>query len=227
MFSKPRSATVLAATALVVAVFGSTPLGHAAGRLVLPKGSVGAKQLKTNAVTGLKVLDGTLTAGDFRAGQLPAGAKGDKGDKGDQGEPGASRARPARSALRGRRARRELRVPQVRRDRKGRRDPRARRDRRAPPVRKGRPGRRAERGERSRGGLRRREVRGCGNGPGRQHRLPDREDAAVRRAKLGGQGIELTSSYYDLATDEWKITIKTAAGVPSSSYNGFVVCAYV
>jgi Collagen triple helix repeat (20 copies) len=92
---KSRTATILAATALVVAVFGSTPLGHAAGNLVLARNSVGAAQLKKNAVTApklkknavtsVKVKNGTLLAADFKPGQLPAGPQGPKGDPGPQG----------------------------------------------------------------------------------------------------------------------------------------------
>jgi len=91
---KPKPSTILAATALVIAVFGSTPLGHAAGNLILPKNSVGVVQLKSDAVTGLKVKDGTLKAADFTPGELPGGAagpagpQGPKGDKGDKGDPG-------------------------------------------------------------------------------------------------------------------------------------------
>ena len=68
-----RLPIVLSATALAVAVLGSTSVGEAAQRLVLPKGSVGAAQLKPNAVTGPKVKNGSLTASDFATGQLPAG----------------------------------------------------------------------------------------------------------------------------------------------------------
>ena len=84
---KSKLTTIVAITALVIAVFGATPLGQAAGRLVLPKNSVGAAQLKksavsgkklaTNAVsgakiakdavTGAKVKDDTLLAADFKA----------------------------------------------------------------------------------------------------------------------------------------------------------------
>jgi hypothetical protein len=85
---KPRFSPIVAVTALVVAVFGSTPLGHAAARMVLPSNSVGTTQIKSNAVTGLKVKDGTLLAGDFKAGQLPAGLQGQKGEKGDAGAAG-------------------------------------------------------------------------------------------------------------------------------------------
>jgi Poxvirus D5 protein-like len=57
------------------------------------------RYIRNNAVSSAKVADGSLLAGDFAAGQLPAGPKGDKGDKGDtgaegtqavQGEPGMS-----------------------------------------------------------------------------------------------------------------------------------------
>jgi hypothetical protein len=95
---KSRTATILAATALVVAVFGSTPLGHAAGNLILARNSVGAAQLKKNAVTGpkiaknavtsVKVKNGTLMGADFKPGQLPAGPQGPKGDPGPQGAQG-------------------------------------------------------------------------------------------------------------------------------------------
>ena len=88
MFFTARKATILAATAVIIAVFGSTPLGQAAGNLILPRNSVGATQLKKNAVSGLKVMDGTLSAADFKAGSLPAGPKGDAGPQGAQGPAG-------------------------------------------------------------------------------------------------------------------------------------------
>jgi len=86
---KTKLNTIVATTALVVAVFGATPLGHAAARIVLPSNSVGATQIKKNAVTTIKVKDGSLLAADFKAGQLPAGPKGDKGDPGAPGAAGA------------------------------------------------------------------------------------------------------------------------------------------
>jgi Collagen triple helix repeat (20 copies) len=99
---------IIAVTALVVAVFGATPLGQAASGLVLPKNSVGTAQLKKkavtgkkiarnavsgakiakDAVTGSKVKDGSLLAVDFKAGQLPAGPQGPNGDPGPQGPNG-------------------------------------------------------------------------------------------------------------------------------------------
>jgi hypothetical protein len=48
---RPKAPTILSAAALVVAAFGSTPLGHAAGSLVVGKNSVGTAQLKKDAVT--------------------------------------------------------------------------------------------------------------------------------------------------------------------------------
>lgn len=84
---------VVSCIALSVALGGTS---YAA--VTLPKNSVGSKQLRTaavatsdlrpNAVTTGKVRNGTLLAQDFKAGQLPAGAKGDKGEKGDKGDPG-------------------------------------------------------------------------------------------------------------------------------------------
>lgn len=92
---RSRITPMIAVTALVVAVLGSTPLGQAASRMVLPKNSVGASQLKkrsvgamklaSNAVTSPKVKNGSLLAADFKAGQLPQGPKGDPGPRGEQG----------------------------------------------------------------------------------------------------------------------------------------------
>lgn len=104
-----RSTTAIAATALVVAVLGWTPLGEAAREAAFPPNSVGTTQLRTNAVTspkirngavtgidvqkrtltGVHVKPGSLVAANFKAGQLPAGPKGDKGDKGEKGANGA------------------------------------------------------------------------------------------------------------------------------------------
>jgi len=89
---KSKITPVVAVTALAIAVFGSTPLGHAATRIVLGKNTVGTAQLKKNAVTGAKVKNGTLTAAKFKAGQLPSGPKGDPGAQGAKGDPGSARA---------------------------------------------------------------------------------------------------------------------------------------
>jgi len=102
-----RLPLVLSITALVVAVLGATPIGHAAKGLLLPANSVGTAQLKKDAVTAVKVKDGSLLAADFKRGQLPegaagpagpagpqgpAGAQGPKGDKGDRGDTGPAAA---------------------------------------------------------------------------------------------------------------------------------------
>jgi len=103
VFGRGRYANVTATVALVVALGGTS---YAA--ITLPANSVGSRQLKSravtnsdirgNAVTSSKVRNGALLARDFRAGQLPAGAKGatgaqgPKGDKGDKGDTGPSDA---------------------------------------------------------------------------------------------------------------------------------------
>jgi len=87
------SAHVIATIALFVALGGTT---YAA--VVLPKNSVKAKQIAKNAVGASEiksravgtseVRNGRLLAEDFRAGQIPQGAKGDQGIQGIQGVPG-------------------------------------------------------------------------------------------------------------------------------------------
>lgn len=84
-----RLPIVLATAALVVAVFGSTPLGRAAQSLVVPsRNTVGTLQLKNNAVTSAKVLNGTLRAADFRQSDLPQGPPGPVGPAGPAGPAG-------------------------------------------------------------------------------------------------------------------------------------------
>ena len=81
-----RWPVVFSITALVVAVLGATPVGEAALN-ALPRASVGPLQLKANAVTSVKVKNGSLRRADFRAGQIPAGPAGPAGA---QGAPGTS-----------------------------------------------------------------------------------------------------------------------------------------
>jgi hypothetical protein len=86
--SRLSSAHIISLIALFVALGGT---GYAA--VTLPRNSVGGSQLKPNSVSSSKVKNGALQAVDFKAGQLPAGAKGDtgaKGDKGDKGDPGTN-----------------------------------------------------------------------------------------------------------------------------------------
>lgn len=87
---RSKAGTVLAGVALVVAVLGSSPVGNAAWKAVLPKASVGTAQLKANAVTSVKVKNGSLLKADFKAGQLPAGAVGPAGPSGPAGAAGAA-----------------------------------------------------------------------------------------------------------------------------------------
>jgi hypothetical protein len=84
----PSPATVLAASALFVALAGTSVAAISA----LPRGSVGNAQLKRNAVTSPKIANntivsadvrnGTLVRGDFRAGQLPNASQGPPGPPG-------------------------------------------------------------------------------------------------------------------------------------------------
>ena len=88
--SHNRLAVILSSTALVVAIFGATPLGQAALDAI-PRNSVGTNELRANAVTSAKVKDRTLRRVDFAAGVIPTGAagvKGDAGPKGDKGDAG-------------------------------------------------------------------------------------------------------------------------------------------
>ena len=76
----PSPAMVVASIALTVALSGAS---YAA--VVLPRDSVGTPQLKSNAVVGSKVKNGSLQAVDFAQGQLPAGPQGPQGPAGAQG----------------------------------------------------------------------------------------------------------------------------------------------
>jgi hypothetical protein len=69
--------------ALFVALGGT---GYAA--LKLPKNSVGAKQIKRNAINSAKVRNRSLKVVDFGAGQLPAGRRGPQGQRGANGTNG-------------------------------------------------------------------------------------------------------------------------------------------
>jgi hypothetical protein len=78
-------ANVTATLALFVALSGS-----AYAAIKLPANSVGTAQIQNKAVTSPKVLDGSLLAADFKAGQLPAGQQGPAGPAGPQGPSGAA-----------------------------------------------------------------------------------------------------------------------------------------
>jgi hypothetical protein len=91
--SRANSALVLAFVALLVATTASS---YAAVKLA--RNSVGTAQLKNNAVTGVKVRDGSLLSSDFKAGQLPEGAQGPVGPQGAQGPVGPQGAQGERGA---------------------------------------------------------------------------------------------------------------------------------
>ncbi|MEP6893284.1 MAG: hypothetical protein ABI927_05835 [Gaiellaceae bacterium] len=76
---------VVACIALGVALSGT---GIAAVIATLPRNSVGPAQLRANAVTSAKVLNGSLRQADFGSGQLPAGRPGSPGPAGPQGVKG-------------------------------------------------------------------------------------------------------------------------------------------
>lgn len=80
-------ANVMATIAVFVALGGG-----AYAAVKLPRNSVGTPQIKANAVNSAKVKNGSLRKGDFRAGQLPAGARGAQGQQGPQGTPGVDGA---------------------------------------------------------------------------------------------------------------------------------------
>jgi hypothetical protein len=88
---RPSPALVVASLALLISLGGT---GYAA--VALPKNSVGTPQLRTGAVTSLKVQDKTLRLVDFaplqrqqlKGASGAAGSKGDKGEKGDKGDRG-------------------------------------------------------------------------------------------------------------------------------------------
>jgi hypothetical protein len=89
MLTNARSKLTYGNVAATFAVFLALG-GGAYAAVALPKNSVGTKQLKTNAVTSGKVLDGSLVAADFKPGQIDTGPQGPKGDIGPQGTRGTT-----------------------------------------------------------------------------------------------------------------------------------------
>lgn len=79
---------LVAYLALFVALGGTS---YAAVRL--PANSVGARQIKKNAVRSSDVKNASLLAIDFKAGQLPAGPRGVQGTPGAAGAKGATGAK--------------------------------------------------------------------------------------------------------------------------------------
>ena len=85
---RPSPAMVVACVALAIALGGTS---YAA--INLPANSVGTKQIKNNAVISSKVKNRSLSAVDFKSGQLPrgrVGPAGPAGQPGPTGSPGAA-----------------------------------------------------------------------------------------------------------------------------------------
>lgn len=100
---RKRLPVLLAAVAVVAAVLAFTTVGEAAKRLVLPPRSVGAEQLKANAVTGVKIRPGSIQVTDLsqaarRSLAGPQGAQGPQGLVGPAGPKGPTGARGATGA---------------------------------------------------------------------------------------------------------------------------------
>src|SRR4051812_34652759 len=93
---RPSPSLVISVIALVVAMGGT---GYAAFRL--PRNSVGSAQVKKNAITSVKVKNGSLKRLDFAAGGLPVGGQGPKGDAGPRGQDGPPGAPGAAGTAKG------------------------------------------------------------------------------------------------------------------------------
>jgi hypothetical protein len=78
-------ANVTASLALFLALGG---ISWAAA--TLPRDSVGARQIRTEAVGSSEVKDRALTERDFAPGALPRGPQGPQGEQGLKGDPGKS-----------------------------------------------------------------------------------------------------------------------------------------
>ena len=85
--SPGRFANVTATIALIVSLGGTS---YAA--IKLPKDSVGANQIRADAVSSSKVKDASLLRKDFKAGELPQGPQGPTGRTGAAGATGPTGA---------------------------------------------------------------------------------------------------------------------------------------
>jgi hypothetical protein len=88
MFARMRERMTFANTISLIALFVALG-GTSYAAVKIPRNSVSAAQIKTGGVGSSEVKNRALRAIDFRAGELPAGAKGDKGDPGQNGAAGA------------------------------------------------------------------------------------------------------------------------------------------
>jgi hypothetical protein len=89
--SSSKISIVLSATALLVAVLFATPLGQAAGKLVLASNSVGSRQVVNGSLQTLDLSKKARAAlKGTRSLPGPVGAQGPKGDPGSPGPSGPS-----------------------------------------------------------------------------------------------------------------------------------------
>lgn len=97
MRAKLTYANVMATVAVFIALGGTSYGAFVVTGRNVKNSSLTGRDVKNNSLTGADVkglrsadiTNGSLLARDFKAGQLPAGAKGEKGDKGDTGTGGA------------------------------------------------------------------------------------------------------------------------------------------
>lgn len=81
-------ANVVATLALFVALGGSSYAAVIITGASVKDGSLTSKDLRDNSVTSADIRNNSLLKKDFKAGQLPAGARGPAGPKGDTGAKG-------------------------------------------------------------------------------------------------------------------------------------------
>jgi hypothetical protein len=86
----PRAILVVGVVGAGCFVLGTTGIGSAASKLVLPPNSVGAAQLRNGSVSEAKVRAGSLTAAAFKHGVLPTGPRGPAGPAGPAGAAGST-----------------------------------------------------------------------------------------------------------------------------------------
>jgi hypothetical protein len=92
--SRSKAPTILAATALVAAVLGATPLGQAAGRLIVPKNSVRSAQVVNGSLQSVDLSKKAKAA--LQGAPGPRGPQGAQGVQGLPGNPGAAGQQGAR-----------------------------------------------------------------------------------------------------------------------------------
>jgi hypothetical protein len=88
--SRLTFANVVSVLALCIALGGTATAAVLITGKNVKNGSLTGADLKDNSVGSVDVQNGALVAKDFKAGQLPAGPKGDPGPQGPPGKDGAN-----------------------------------------------------------------------------------------------------------------------------------------